>query len=394
MAITRPDLDAITESDVAELIVSGASEGLHLDFKEVSYGTSDIDKRELLKDVCAFANTNGGHIVIGVRESGGIASELLGIRVNDVDAEVLRIDQIIRSGVEPRIPGCGVRAVALSTGSHAVVIRVSRSWRVPHRVSAQNSNRFWVRNSGGCHEASMEELRSLFGQASTVVDRARQFRNERIALIQQGMGSRPLVGNGRIILHLLPHSSLFSSDGADVEEIYAHHQAFSPISSTGHSPRFNFDGVINERGDELNHGYTQIFRNGAIEATKANIVREHQGRRGVAGLSLEQYFFERYASYIAGLKALGIEPPITVMITLEGIAGAYYHVYNDAFADELVPFDRDVLYLPDCLIGAYGPNESYHVAIRPAFDALWNAVGFSASQFFDDSGLWVGPRRR
>ena len=45
MPITRPNLDEVVEADLTELVTAGASEGLFLEFKEQSYGTSDSDKR-------------------------------------------------------------------------------------------------------------------------------------------------------------------------------------------------------------------------------------------------------------------------------------------------------------------------------------------------------------
>jgi hypothetical protein len=92
------------------------------------------------------------------------------------------------------------------------------------------------------------------------------------------------------------------------------------------------------------------------------------------------------------LKALDVEPPLILMFALEGVEGAFYHVYNDTFLDELEPFDRPVIKLPHCLIERYSANiADYHRAVRPAFDALWNAVGYSKSRFFDEkSGLWSG----
>src|SRR5687768_14126573 len=148
--------------DLAELVEGQVPEGLHLDYKRDTYGTSDADKKELLKDVSAFANVNGGHIVIGMDEAEGIASNLCGFKPADIDVEVSPLDQIIRTGIEPRIPGCRLKSVRLANQSHAIVIRIPRSWRLPHRVCAQNSNRFFVRNSAGAHEAGMDELRNLF----------------------------------------------------------------------------------------------------------------------------------------------------------------------------------------------------------------------------------------
>lgn len=367
-------------------------EGLHLDYKRDAYGTSDADKRELLKDVSAFANVNGGHIVIGMDEAEGVASNLCGIKPADIDVEVSRLDQIIRTGIEPRIPGYRLKSVRLAKQSHAIVIRIPRSWQIPHRVCAQNSNRFFVRNSAGAHEASMDELRHLYTLSASAADRTREFRDERIELFNRANGQRPLIGNGRFILHIIPLSAVSSTVTINPEKMYARHASFAPLGSMGMSPRYNLDGVINERGGETNHGYTQIFRNGIVEATEANLVHEHKGRNGIAGLRLEHQIFDSLPRYIDGLKTLDVDPPLILMFTLEGVKGAFYHVYNDMFFDELEPFDRDVVRLPACLIEEYSVNVAdYHRAVRPAFDALWNAVGFSKSRFFNETtGLWNG----
>ena len=54
----------------------------------------------------------------------------------------------------------------------------------------------------------------------------------------------------------------------------------------------------------------------------------------------------------------------------------------------------DRLNLPACIIENYGITADYHKVIRPAFDSLWNATGYSKSQFFDESGVWVGPHNQ
>ena len=74
--------------------------------------------------------------------------------------------------------------------------------------------------------------------------------------------------------------------------------------------------------------------------------------------------------------------PLILMFALEGVEGAFYHVYNNVSSDELVPFDRLVIKLPECVIEQYSTDVAdYHRAVRPAFDALWNAVGFAKSTF-------------
>ena len=344
----------------------------------------------------AFANVNGGHIVIGLDEASGVAAELCGVKLPDIGAEVLRIEQILSTGIEPRIPGLQIRAVPLSAGSHAILIRAPKSWRGPHRVCFDKWHKFWVRNSAGSHEASMDELRHLFTSTGSAVERARAFQNERIEFLKGGEGARPLAGEGRFVLHIIPLSAVSSTFTIDAERIYQRLGSFAPLGSGGAIfPRFNLDGVINELGDNINRGYTQVFRNGIVEATRASLARGNNGPVGIGGLILEQFVFSSLAPYIDGLRVLDVEPPLILMFALEGVEGAFYHVYNNVSSDELVPFDRLVIKLPECVIEQYSTDVAdYHRAVRPAFDALWNAVGFAKSTFFDENtGLWKGDRR-
>jgi hypothetical protein len=398
MSINRTDFESLDEPDLLDLITGQTPEGLRLEYKRETYGGSDSAKKELLKDVSALANAAGGHIVIGFAESKGKAVNVVGLDVENPDAELERLGGTIRTGIEPRVIGCRLKAIQIDGNKQVIVIRVPQSWQVPHRVSFQAQNKYWVRNSSGCHEASMEELRALFGQAATLTDRALQFRKERVAMIKKGVGPNSLAGDGRLIVHIVPYASLISNLVLDPEAIYSSMDRFRPMGSTGgYSPRFNFDGVINERGGKQNHGYTQVFRNGIVEATKGRLRRDLDGKpSGIAGESVEECFFGRLPSYVDGLQELGVEPPVAVMITLEGVHGLVYYVLNlFDYIEEPQKLDRNDLHLPACTIQEYGTAEQYHTALKPAFDALWNAAGFSAAQWFDEkTGAWVGPRRR
>lgn len=395
MSIERADFDSLVEQDLRELIDGQVPEGLRIDYKLTLYGTSDADKRELLKDISAFANLQGGHIVLGMEENAGVATRLAGMTALDPDAEILRMEQITRTGLEPRISGLRFKAVPIAPNNHALVIRVPRSWNPPHRVTAQGSNRFYVRHSAGVHEPSVEELRTLFTQSASALEQARQFREERSRFIRDGRGDRPLVGGGRLILHIVPVAAFSGAINVDVEQAHAQRQAFSPIGAGGMTPRFNYFGFINERGGEQNNGYTQIFRNGSLEATMAGLVRDdREGRHFIPGLALERYFFEVLSPYIIGLRDIGVPPPLILMLTLEGVQGARYAVMDNRWGDEEVPLPADVLTLPECTLEDYGTEVDHHRAVRPAFDALWNAIGYARSQFFNQVGRWVGDGGR
>jgi hypothetical protein len=120
-----------------------------------SYGNSDGDKRELLKDVSALVNTHGGHLVIGIDAPQAAATSVLGFRVADIDAEVRRLHNIIRTGIEPPIVGLRTRWVQLGNGNHCVLFRVPQSWNLPHRVSFHQSNKFFIRHSTSVDQMSI-----------------------------------------------------------------------------------------------------------------------------------------------------------------------------------------------------------------------------------------------
>ena len=390
MSISRSDFDAICELDLTELIKGSVPESLHIEYKQESYGKKEADKKELLNDVSAFANANGGHIVIGIAESKEdkvVTFKLCGIKTNAIDQEVSRIDQIIRSGIEPHIPSCRVRAVPLpSLKSQAIIIRILKSWNLPHRVCAYNSNRYWIRNSAGKHEASMDELKNLFTLSASAIERVRSFRTKRINHLTN---TGAFKSKGRFVFHIVPLSAVSTTATIDAKRIYENYSKFQPIDDEESFTRYNLDGVINICRDNEKKGYTQIYRNGSVEAVIDNLISSpYQGRWNIKGQILEKKFFNVFSNYINGLKAIDIEPPLVLMLTLEHVRNVHYLVKDDG---NKTTFDHDVINLPECIIDEFGSDESYHRAIKPAFDAIWNAMDYPEAYFFNRvSGLWNG----
>lgn len=393
MSIEKANFDSIEERDIQELVEAQVPEGLRIDFKLTNYGKSDSEKRELLKDVSAFANSHGGHLIIGIGEKEGVATNITGVDI-DTDAEILRMEQILRNAIDPPISGIRIRSIPLANGGKVLLLRIPRSWNPPHRVTAQGTNRFYIRHSAGVHEPSVEELRTLFNQSESALEKARQFRNNRISVIASGEGNRPLVGGGRLFIHIVPTAAFSGMVHIDVEKIHEACNSFCPLGASGMSPRFNFHGFVNERGGEQNHGYTQIFRNGILEATKGGIVIERDNRVFIPGLALETHIFESLDKYIDGLRDIGVPPPLIIMFALEGIKGAEYYVMDNLWKDYEPPLPDDVLFLSECVLEDYGTVLKYHKAVRPAFDTLWNAIGYSKSQYFDETGSWVGKQKK
>ena len=381
-----------------DLIQASRPEGLTIEYKRDPYGKSDADKKEALKDITAFANSAGGHLIIGMEGADGVPTGLTGLPGVDPDALTNRLELLVRDGVEPRIVGVRMRAVGLSGGGAVLVIRIPRSWNPPHRVSAAKSNRFYVRNSGGAHEANVEELRVLFTLAADAQQRIKAFRSDRITTIAAGQGPVPLPTNGRMIVHLVPLSAFVQVARIDLGEGYelSYHPVslgqpprlvkFRPMGQdTPRARRFNLDGYITVSEAGLRCSYTQVFRNGILEATQAGVVDEV---RGIAFLKEGfRTLVQVLPSYFEGLRELEVPAPIVVMVSYQDVKGARLWNDFDFERDKREPLPPvDPLLLPEEIVDDYGSPEDYVRKLRPIFDVLWNSAGFGRCPFYDADG--------
>ncbi len=152
MPLDTKNFSDISLRDIQELIDNAVPEGKYLEYKASAYGGADKDKKEFLKDVSAFANADGGHLIIGLSENEGVAASVQPIREAVADDHILRLENILRDGIEPRISTYEIKTLSTSNDGHVVIIRVAPSATRPHRVCYGNSNKFYTRNANAVHE--------------------------------------------------------------------------------------------------------------------------------------------------------------------------------------------------------------------------------------------------
>lgn len=140
-------LNDIGEHDLQSLVINGVGESNQLDYKETLPGGDDGSKKEFLRDVSAMSNANGGDLIYGVREQSvgdaNAAAEVVGVEGVDVDAKKLWMEDLIRTGIEPRLLGVGIRVVPVGDSKVIFVVRVPRSWNGPHAVNFKGHWRFY-----------------------------------------------------------------------------------------------------------------------------------------------------------------------------------------------------------------------------------------------------------
>jgi Schlafen, AlbA_2 len=393
MALIDVPLNRLQLQDLQVLVVEEAREGRSLEFKQLVEG-DDGAKREFLADVSSLANASGGDLVIGVRDEDGIATELVGIPRADADAETLRLENIVRDGLEPRLPGVQTRIIDLDQERAVLVIRVPRSWAGPHMVAFKGLSRFYSRNSAGKYQLDVGEIRAAFNSSQTAQAAVRDFRIERLSRITADQGGVPLLAGAKVVMHLIPLSVADGLGQVDLSPLIdGRHAAFRPLRASGWNTRINFEGAVTFApgpNDEAPWSYTQIFRNGAIEGVDAFMLRARSGERDVIpSTALEEALIEALGRYLALLRDLDAAPPLVLATAYLGVRG-FEMAVNQRYFESGVPVDRDDLLIPESLIESLDSDAD--VLLKPQLDALWNAVGFQGSTNYDEEGRWQSPR--
>lgn len=390
--IPKP-LEIIEATDIHALVANGDEERRTMDFKRDLPGNADKDKIELRADVTSFANAGGGDLIFGVDEAGGVATAVPGLAGINSDAEIRRIEAVIQSSIDPRVPGIESRAVAIPGKGPVIIVRVPKSWRGPHLAKINDTFRMFGRNSKGKYIFDATEIRSLFALSEQLPERIRRWRDDRLAKVIGGDAPVPLEDGSRLFIHLLPLSSFTGNIELSAGELVKQWLPFRPPGVSGWDHRVNIDGVImfsaNRGKSKRNNAYCQVFRSGRVEAVSTDFVRVREGRRIVSSLLYEQMMIEALASYLKGLKDLGLPLPIVALAAISGANGAWFVVPQGIEWPEDSTIDRDMLMLPDVLIETYAPDVP--TLLRPVFDAVWNAAGWERSFNYDEKGKWTRP---
>lgn len=385
-----------TQAHLEQLINAQAQEGPHLDFKrELPAAWDDRSKVKFMADVTAFANAGGGDIVYGMDENADAqASVIVPQSLPSADEEVRRIQDFILNLAEPRLPGTQVHAVSVTVGGtsgYVVIVRIPQSWAGPHR--SKPSLHFYVRDGLRNRQLDVPEIRGLFLRSENQAQRVRDFRTDRLGKILSGEAPHQLVAGPLLVVHLVPTQAAMGLVQVDPVP-YSEHRSLPVLGGTPSLVRLNVDGALCVRNPrpEGTHGYSQFFRNGFFESVFVIARRNDAGKAHLPSLSYEQYVIALLGEFRSELTHLGVEPELSVMLSILSADDVQLGVAADHefLEDHQTLFDRRTLVLPDVLANSGVAPEQ---ALKPVFDLVWQAAGFPGSRNYNADGVWA-PRTR
>lgn len=395
MSLNKP-LESISKADLQALVSDEVPEGKTIKYKELLPDNSYGEKKEFLADVSSFSNAAGGHLLFGIEEDAGVPVQIRGLQNIDPDAEIQRLENMLRDNIEPGIPSISIRAIQTSSGL-VIVVRAPRSWAQPHVVKFQRHWRFYSRNSAGKYPLDVSELRGQFLLSETRAERIREFRAERLGKIVSGETPVTLIEAAKTVFHIIPFGAFDPAFKADVAALEKDVWHFRPIN-TGRVGgwRYNLDGLVtyaSARDPSSARSYLQIFRNGCIEAVEASMMRVPEREPLVISSGpYEDELLNALPRFLSIQKRLGVEPPLFVMVSLLGVSGyvvkpAGSHIDPFWWSERAKPIDRDAILLSEIMIDSFDVDSAE--VMRPVLDAIWNASGWPRSLNYDDEGNWL-----
>jgi len=145
-------------SDIDDLVNKRKErEGYHLDFKG-EIRAPDKAKKELSKDISAFANTSGGFLIIGVDKLNNIVGVDRIVQNKEIDEW---LNQILSTNIEPPVFYYDPKIISIPDSDKVIVVlQVPESTKKPHIVTEWNN--YHIRINDSSKSANHNQIRDMF----------------------------------------------------------------------------------------------------------------------------------------------------------------------------------------------------------------------------------------
>lgn len=193
MAVFTKAIIDLTTADIDKVVADQLPESSELEFKQefeldASGKIRDSSRNDIAKEIVAFANADGGTLIIGIVESDDdphrAADFLL---VADCNAQTERLRRAIYEIIEPKLPFLHACGIEMDGSAGVIVFSVPASHRAPHRLEA--SKECFRRANNESRKMTMREIQeltlSVASQAGRIDQRFAALDTERTAFVNE-----------------------------------------------------------------------------------------------------------------------------------------------------------------------------------------------------------------
>jgi len=386
MSFFGKSLGHLTSADLANLLENKVPESRTLDYKRELPGNSDDAKKEFLADVSAMANTMGGMLLYGVDEetdqsgrgSGVPQQNPCGITIDNEDKLKLRLQDIVRDGLNPRLTNIDVRAFTVKDKA-ILALSVPRSLFAPHAIWFQKSGKFFRRNDSGKYQVDPAELRQMYNAVSLWQSQMETFRRDRISRIEGGEVLPNLAPAPYVLLHILPYGRL--DESVDILPTSAGNLAHSLLQTSPfplNDYNTNFDGFIGyqvSRPPSQSQQYVQAFTFGGLEHYSAGLFLIDGTDVRLNGLGVEKLINDAVSKSCELIRnKWNISAPFAVLLTIVGAKGMRAMKFTQFYGEQ--NSSGTLQHSPAMFPALVLPGDAPHTKeLEPLVKHFWRAFG-------------------
>jgi Putative DNA-binding domain len=359
MSLRRVNLTDLNQPRLLQILQDGLVEGPEVEFK------LELTERpaQFLKEITAFANTNGGDVLVGVADNG----KPTGVPSDTLRALIDRVNSALDGGVDPPLKGVQYHPVQLADSLSVLVIRVPFSLSGPHMITSDGKLHFYRRSEAASVPMRADDLRNAFMFGANLARAIDRWRDERLASVVRG-GNVPLP---RVYLHVFPFSAFGHKLQVDIATLTNGLDGLAVLQDPPTTTRILLEGIARGFSSDWNQSSTLLSRTGWIEShARIEVAATHGQTAGIFRSSWFRVIMGTAHKHLLRLRDLNVSPPIAIGITLHDIRGTTL-VHGSAelgradyCSDAIIPFTvierwpvdlADVLWpCFDHLVGAFG----------------------------------------
>ncbi len=354
-------------------------------------------RRDLVEDICAFANTGGGVVLYGVDEledeqgrRGSRMGGLVGVPLADFDRYRDRIYEIVRGAMEPRFDQFQVRDIRRVPRDDAgiIAVGVEHSIRAPHRVKVYDSFQFMNRTMRTVERMDVEQIREAFRRSFESIQDA----GERLTSAEDRMrGARPFFEETATlwatIIPATRDALPFPIRHDRVREALESQRDSRPRTITGGSIRYDARGAV-LWSDYGTVPLDRVGRDGSVE--RIELIPTDVSAARLSEVGLTRSLFRTFAAFQQIREILGIVGPSLISFGL--IAGETCKLFQVAPRQQLggvwmYPQD-DAHDLPTGILftRAETSDDTFGMTLKRVADFFWQTANHRECAAFDDEG--------
>lgn len=364
-----------------------------LEFKDYHFENGELSKlnqknlNDLFKEICSFANYNGGKIILGIKEDEKHnPSDFSDVGVNEDSFETW--EQSFRNKISvnttPSLYGLKVEHISINENTNCIIIEVPRSELRPHAFNTGSNHEFYIRNGNTCSKMKYNDLKNSFNEFAFKQERIKRFIDERISFILNGNLDERLSTSSSLVLHIIPEWSLDESNFLNLSSLEYERKfsVFSPQETLG-TTVYNADGLLRyyENGRKILKSYTQLFANSCVESVEIRLMEDCHQEGIIKWEDIESILVENIYNLFNDLNSINICGSLYFTVTLLNVRDK--QVLLDEYGSKSKKISHNVV---KTSLLKWTQGQNFTKIIYPILTSLAYTCGLKHSYYYDKDG--------